>query len=233
MTVSIVIPAYNEAKIIKNNLEAINHFMQKNYYDYEIIVVDDGSTDGTSFVAAGVEKVKVIATPTNKGKGNAVKQGVKVAEGDYIIFTDADLAYDPEYFKPILESLELGMDVVIGSRYTKQAPCKYQSFLRRMMSESFIWLANKILDLRVSDVQCGIKGFKNSIAKILFARQTIDGFGFDVELISNATRSGYIICEVPVFMKPSTATKVNVINDTFKMFINIITIRRNQHAKKH
>ncbi|MBR8838731.1 MAG: glycosyltransferase [Stigonema ocellatum SAG 48.90 = DSM 106950] len=230
--VSVILPVYNEAKCIEKTLKSIFRFA-KNRPNFNFIFVNDGSTDKTKEIlskkleSAKTTNVKFISYEFNKGKGYAVKTGVKYADGDYICYMDSDLAYSLEHLDIIVEKLEY-FDIVIGCRNLASSHIKGLSLMRKIAGKVFNLLSRIILDLPFSDMQAGIKGFKKDVAKELFKRQQIRGFSFDVELIYVAYKEGYDIGEIPVRVSAQhlyKKSKVNLFEDSIKMFFNLLQIR--------
>ncbi len=232
VSVSVILPIYNEAKCIEKTLESIFEFA-KNRPNYNFIFVNDGSTDKTKEIlsnnleSAKTTNLKVISYEHNKGKGYAVKTGVKSAYGDYICYIDSDLAYSLEHLELIVEKLEY-FDIVIGCRNLASSPIKGLSLIRIVAGKIFNFLSIFILNLPFSDMQAGIKGFHKDVAKELFKRQQITGFSFDVELIYIAHKGGYSIGEIPAIVSNQHLykhSKVNILKDSLKMFFNLLQIR--------
>jgi dolichyl-phosphate beta-glucosyltransferase len=227
MKISVIMPAYNEGKIIKENAIKVDDFLAKEYKDYELIIVDDGSKDNTleiiEEIAKKRKKIKVITYPFNRGKGAAVKAGVMAAAGDYILFTDSDLAYAPESLMDAASILQ-DFDIAIGSRYICGDRAKYK-FKRKLISRIFIGYTNSMLGIKFSDIQAGIKGFKKEAAKDIFNKLTIFGFGFDAEVLALAKINKYSVGEFAVCVSGQRkSSKVRVLKDSFKMFFNVISV---------
>lgn len=233
MQVSLIIPAYNEEKRISSTLDAVSGFMREHFDNYEIIVIDDGSTDKTTdLVSEHIKKdenIKLIPLRKNKGKGYAVKTGVRNSTGDYIFFTDADLPYSLD---TILKGTKILSDkktkLVIGSRdlYEHKHNIPYPIY-RRLMSKTFSFFLNMVLGLGISDTQCGIKGFEKKAAKRIFEAITIEGFGFDVELLYIAKKYKYKICCIPVNLTYNKGSKINIVIDSIKMTWDVFNIKLN------
>lgn len=224
--ISLIIPAYNEAAVIAQTVEDADDFLKTHFSSYEVIVVDDGSTDGTAFLALSKRKAKVISYLPNQGKGYAIRRGVHAAKGKYIFYMDADRAYPFSY---ILDGIILlkEADVVIGSRYLCAAKYNPYPFHRRILSRSFAYLVDKSLHLDVTDTQCGFKAFRSDAAKTIFSLSKVNDFSFDVEALYIARQLGYQIKELPVSMQCfGNCTKVKAIRDSAKMFQQVRNIRR-------
>lgn len=229
--ISIIIAAYNEEHRIGESLLKVKDYLTGQDLDYEIIVIDDGSTDNTKKVATGYKakiiNLKIISYPINKGKGYALRQGVLVSKGEAVLLTDADLSTPIEelsYMLPLISSREY--DVVIGSRGLKQSTIiKKQPWWRQDMGKIF----NRIVRLLVlddfSDTQCGFKLFSGEVARSLFKDARIDRFAYDVEILALAKKKGFNILEMPVKWINSPDSKVNPIFDSLQMLFDLVKIR--------
>lgn len=227
---SIVIPAYNEEKRIRPTLAKIAQFLPECDFQSEVIVVSDGSTDDTVKVAESfgriIPQLKVVDRQENRGKGYSVAEGVTLARGEYILFSDADLSTPIEDFYLLKAKLDEGYSVAIGSRDLPESNVAVaQPWYRRFMGLVFRTLVSALTVKGFKDTQCGFKAFTQLAAKDIFSRLTIDGFGFDVEALYIADKLGYRIAEVPVTWVNSTESKVNVITDPIKMFADLLVIR--------
>jgi dolichyl-phosphate beta-glucosyltransferase len=231
LLLSLIIPAYNEEKRIGPSLAQIITYFQRNRCSYELIVVDDGSTDRT------VELVRELIAETQDGhllhaqhggKGAAVRKGILSAKGQYIFFTDADLSTPITELDKFLEQFNQGYDIVIGSRKITGANVEvHQSWLREFMSKVFIWLTNLILTKNISDVTCGFKGFTHSAAQKVFAIQRVNDWSFDAEILFLAQKYGYTVKEVPVHWRNDPGTKVRLWKDVIRSFLGLLKIRAN------
>lgn len=224
--ISIIIPAYNEEKRIGKTLDTIILFAEKNLPAFEILVVDDGSTDKTIEIA-NQRKVKTVKNPKNMGKGASVKTGMLMAEGEYLLFSDADLSTPIEETMKFLEYIE-DYDVVFGSRNLPESNITVtQPLYRRVMGKIFPFLVNCLVLRGIKDTQCGFKMFKRESAKRLFSKQTLSGFGFDVEILYLAKKNGHSVLELPVSWKNDPSSKVHPIRDSFRMLLDLMKIRKN------
>jgi dolichyl-phosphate beta-glucosyltransferase len=229
---SIVIPAFNEADNLPGTLDTLLRFFNQKAIDFEVIVVNDGSTDGTRNVveqySEAYKPILMVNHSLNRGKGYAVKRGVQKATGDLILFSDADLSTPIEEYANLKAYIDRGYDIAIGSRRIRGADIKVpQPLYRRCLGRGFGLLADMFAVRGVKDTQCGFKLFKHDIAKSIFALQEIEGFAFDVEVLFLAKRLyNARIKEVPVTWVNSAATsKVDAARDTFRMFRDLIKIR--------
>jgi glycosyltransferase involved in cell wall biosynthesis len=192
-TVSIVIPAFNEAARIGDSIRRIEKFLETFSFDTDVIVVDDGSMDETTRIIRELQfpRLRLISNTVNHGKGYAVKCGVLAATGDYVLFSDADLSAPIEELDKLLSvALEKDADVVVGSRAVDRRYIqKHQSSMREFGGIVFNVVVRLMLGLRIHDTQCGFKLFKRATATAVFRKQTTEGFGFDPELLFLAASS--------------------------------------------
>jgi dolichyl-phosphate beta-glucosyltransferase len=225
---SVVIPAYNEEKRIGRTIRKILAYLKRRKIRHEIIVVDDGSTDETLRVLKGCDvKIIIIGNEENRGKGHSVKMGALACKGDYMLFTDADLSTPIEELDRLLAFLP-GYDILIASR--KEPGSKIiekQPYIRRLAGNLFPIIVRLMTGTRIKDTQCGFKLFDMKRCRVLFQKQSIEGFSFDVELLYQAERRGLKIKEIPVFWCNDSKTKVKLIKDSAAMFAGILKIRKN------
>jgi len=219
MNLSLIIPVYNFEKRISTTLEYLRRLCASYGDEIEVILVNDGSTDGTSAILAGLtQPFQVVNVPTNSGKGAAVKAGVAAARGAYIFFTDADIPYDLNVLEPACHLLRTGHEVVLGSRTLKGSSSAVErTFTRRLSSYVFSRLANFVLLRHVTDTQCGFKGFRNAAAKDIFNQVKSNGFVFDVELIYLVQKNQYSVALIPVHLIDDADSSVHMLRDSFKM----------------
>jgi glycosyltransferase involved in cell wall biosynthesis len=240
---SIVIPAYNEQKRIGRSLDAILTFLKTQTYRAEIIVVDDGSSDGTAarvaeripqFHKAGHE-LRVLTNDPNRGKGYSVKRGLTEARGEIVLFTDADLS------SPITEAPKLidpisgdSADVAFGSRaLNRELIGVRQPIFRDFGGRVFNFFMKTITGLRYKDTQCGFKAFRRELSLAVFKLQSIERFGFDPEVLYIARKRGLRLLEVPVVWNDSEGSTVNYASDSIKMFVDLLRIRLNDIAGRY
>jgi dolichyl-phosphate beta-glucosyltransferase len=228
--ISVVIPAYNESRRISPTLEKIYAYLKGHSWQFEIIVIDDASTDDTKTVLQQIQdRLPLIqylsSPPPNKGKGHAVRQGVAASRGEIVLISDADLSTPVEDIEKLLVHLDQGYDVVIGSRGLKDSDVRVrQPFFRIAMGKTF----NKLVRLMVledfRDTQCGFKLFRGACAREIFRQSTIRRFAFDVEILSLAKKRGCKIREVPITWLNSPESKVDPIRDSFQMLTDIFRL---------
>lgn len=230
MKLSVVVPAYNEAKRIKKTIARLASYLGKQPYSHEIIVVDDGSQDETHSILQNLAKqfqaLRVIHSDANHGKGYAVKCGMSVADGDLTFFTDADLSTPPKEivkFAKIFESRPA--DILIGSRYIAGSKIRIpQPCYRQIMGRVFNSCVKLFTPLRFQDTQCGFKAFKKEAAQKLFAELQEHGFDFDLELLLLAGKFDFKVEEIPITWINYRQSKINAITDSLSMFRGVVRL---------
>ncbi len=232
-SLSIVIPAYNEEQRLPGTLRAIAAYLETKALDFvEILAVDDGSRDRTAEVvrqaAAADPRIRLLQNPGNRGKGYAVRHGMREARGEWVLFTDADLSAPIEDLDRLEEAVERERaDGAIGSRaLDRRLVLKHQSALRELSGRFFNLVMRLITGLPYRDTQCGFKLFRRDVAQCVAARQRSDGFGFDVEILFIARRHGYRILEVPVRWANVEGTKVSLLKG-LAAFLDPLRVRWN------
>jgi len=224
---SIVIPAYNEEKRIGRSLEKIFAYLSSKDFLWELIIVNDGSTDDTLSIISGYNEPRIILVNNKKnmGKGYSVKRGVEEAKGRFIVFSDADLSTPVGETDKLLEFLRKDYDFVIGSRYVPGSEIKVrQPWYRQLMGRFFNLFVRLVAIPGIKDTQCGFKGFKRECALIVFDLMEIRGYSFDVEALYIAYKLGFKIKEVPVVWYDSPSSRINPFIDPLKMFFEVIRI---------
>ncbi len=229
LALSVVIPAYNEVARLEPTLRRVIDYCRAQHPDFEILVVDDGSTDGTPAlverVAADEERVRLIALGANRGKGAAVRTGVLAARGREVLFSDADLATPIEELDNLRLRLADGCDIAIGSRAAPGADIRVRQHpVRELMGRTFNLMVRLAALGGIRDTQCGFKLFRRAAALDLFGRARLDGFAFDVEVLWLA-RGRYQVAEVPVVWSHIDDSKVSPGGDAARMFVDLLRIR--------
>ena len=233
-SLSIVIPAYNEAIRLGNTLVAVVNYVREHWPGGEVIVVDDGSSDNTAAIAreifngSGKLRTSVISYRSNLGKGRAVRLGLLAARGDVTLFSDADLSTPineaPKLVEPILNGQ---FDVTFGSRaLNRKLIGVHQPWRREQGGRVFNLVVRLATGLPFWDTQCGFKAFRMSVCRPIVEAATVDRFGFDVELLYLAFRSGLRLKEVPVRWDHNEGSKVSVVSDSFRMLNEVGLIRQ-------
>jgi dolichyl-phosphate beta-glucosyltransferase len=235
---TIIIPAYNEEKHIKSTLFEISGYLKNKDFSYEVIVIDDGSSDKTADLARSAASLftnfMLFKNDRNKGKGHSVRRGILAAGGKYALFMDADNSTSIYEFDKFLSCLNDGYDVVIASRRLKDSNVEEpQPLLRAKMGQFYIFLARLILKLNISDFNCGFKTYRTASARRIFELQRMNDWSFDVELLFLATKYGFRIKEVPVRWIHKSGSKVKPVKDAIKSFISVLKIRFNDSTHKY
>ncbi|MDA8158312.1 MAG: glycosyltransferase family 2 protein [Deltaproteobacteria bacterium] len=233
-SLSIIIPAYNEEKRIKQTIIALRSYLKPKKYIYEIIVVDDGSTDGTLSVLKDTLSADLrVITITKSGKGAAVKEGVMSAdkENEYVFFMDADLSTDPSEIGAFIDIFkeEPETNAIIGSRYLPEGSVIIQPPFRNLVGRTFSLIKSKLLGINFFDSQCGFKAFRMQTAKKLFAKSEIKGFSFDVEILYIALLNGIKVKEKSVNWHHKPGGHVNLIADSIPMLIELFQVFLNRN----
>jgi len=220
---------YNESSIIKETAATLHEYMSANFEDYEIIFSDDGSKDGCGDMVRemGLPCVRVVGYEQNMGKGYAVRTAMLAAEGDYVMFTDADLAYGTDVIKQVYETFLANPEasMVIGSRTLHKEGYEGYTAIRKLASKTYIKVLCIIGGFKLSDSQCGCKAFTGEAVKKIFPRCEINRFAFDFECILWAVKYGMKIAEMPVKIINHRESTVNVMRDAPKMVRDIIKMK--------
>jgi len=228
---SVIIPAYNEELRLPATLGRIAAYLSRCGRTAEVLVVDDGSKDGTVAVAESfrgkIVTLRVVSNGVNRGKGYSVRHGMQEARGRIALFTDADLSAPIEEAGKLIDALESN-DVAIGSRAMDRSLITvHESPFREFAGIIFNKIVRSILWLPFVDTQCGFKAFRRERCRIIFEQQKIERFGFDPELLYLARHHGLRAVEIPVRWGHSPATKVSMLQDSLQMFADVFTIRWN------
>lgn len=242
-SVSIIIPAYNEAERIASSLAQIASFARGYGGIIEILVVDDGSTDATARVVTevgqrhepGQPEVLLVQHTTNSGKGASIRTGFRAARGDIVLFTDADLSAPITEMPLLIDPIVAGAcDIAIGSRAADPSRIELQQGpFRQIAGRIFNIMVRMVAGLDLLDTQCGFKAFRRAPMLPIFELQRIDGFAFDVELLYIAARRGLRIRELPVRWAHAPGSKVSMLVHTWEMAIDLVRIRLNDWTGKY
>ena len=234
---SIVIPIYNEEKRIAVTLEKIISYGESLPYRYELILVMDGCKDRSIEVSRSVLQQNafrlknslshILETIENYGKGFSVRSGFKLARGEYVLFSDADLSTPIEEVEKLLVHLKGGYDIAIGSRSMEGSEVVIrQNVLRQSMGKAFNLLVRMVMRMPFKDTQCGFKCFNRQAVEKIFPRLTVNGFTFDVEILWLAKKLGFRTKEVPIRWVNSPDSKVHVIKHSIDMLVTLFSISR-------
>lgn len=238
MELSVIIPAYNEAQRIGPTLQRVHAFLAARPARFEILVVDDGSTDDTvalvSALADALPGLRVLCSPANRGKGHAVRQGMLAATGRIRVFADADGSTPIDELNALLPALAAGADIAIGSRYLPGSRVtRPQPWQRRVWSRLVNRVVQRVLLPGVVDTHCGFKAFTAAAATRTFAACTVDGWSFDLEVLACARAYGFRIREVPVRWEDDVRSKARI-RQLPREFRHVYRIRRQlRQAKQH
>ncbi len=229
---SVIIPAYNEAKNIKSTLQEVSGYFSERNFSYEIIIIDDGSKDETYAIAESCSTLfrsfKVFKNSPNKGKGFTIKRGILEARGEYALFMDADNSTSIYEFDKFLPLLEKGNEVVIASRRLKASEVLgSQPALRIIMGNFYIFLSRLILGVHISDFNCGFKAYSTTAAGKIFNLQRINGWSFDTEILFLAKKHNFAIREIPVKWVHKHTSKVKPVRDGVASFVSLVKIKIN------
>ncbi len=234
-SVTIVIPVYNEQERIAGSLYNIKDYLSLQSYQSDVLVIDDGSSDLSAeiikFVDVYGKTIKSQNTGSleenikNVGKGYSIAKGLLLAQGDIIVFTDADTSTPITEIQKLLSKFDEGYDVVIGSRNLQESDVSGRSLLRMVLSRGFNTFARMLGLLHVKDSQCGFKAYRREVAREVASRQKTYGFCFDVEHLHIAMKLGYRIAEVPVVWKHDDGSTLSLLNDSISMGLDLMKIR--------
>lgn len=227
---SVVVPAYNEQRILPKSLETILDYLDRRGIQGEVLVVDDGSTDQTARVASEIlrgRRGRVLSHAENRGKGCAVRRGVLEAAGRWVLMTDADLSSPiDEHAKLAAAARDHDLDVAVGSRALVESRIEVrQKWPRELMGKTFNVLIRAITGLSFRDTQCGFKLMDRNRVLPLFEKMVVDRFAFDVELLFLCARFGLRAREVPVVWRNVADSRVSMIGDPLNMLLDVIRVR--------
>lgn len=231
--ISLIIPLYNEEQNIPHLIEELNSFIKESKNIYEIILVNDASSDKTLEMLNSniTENMQVVSYEKNMGKGFALRSGVKASSGEYVFFTDADLAYGLDIIETFFNELKNpSIDAVIGSRKMDEFGYKEYPLLRKIMSDTFIVTVRLILGMNYDDTQSGIKGFKGNLARDVFSKCNNNGFGIDFEVLY--LLKGKNIKQLPVRILHHTSSSINPITDSIKTLKELFIVKRTHKKNK-
>lgn len=227
---SIVIPAYNEQNRLPGTLEQIFDFLQQQPFTSEVIVVENGSTDNTYQIAQEFAKhhpnLRVVHNDV-RGKGYAIQRGIREAKGEYIFMCDADLSMPVEEVSKFLPPQLPQVDIAIASREAPGSVRYNEPYYRHLTGRVFNTLIRWLVLPNLQDTQCGFKCIRAEVARDIVPYQTLTGWAFDVELLYIACHHGYQIVEIPIDWYFNADSKISVLRDSWRMFLDLLRIRRN------
>ena len=239
MDLSIVIPALNESQKIDLDIEAAANFLKSNNLIGEIIVVDDGSSDGTAQIAKNTKahisadvSLKVMQDEQNRGKGYAVRKGIKETTGEYVMFADCGCCVPYEYILhglKILQNSEFNIGIAHGSRKMDESMIiQHQNLYRRICSVFFRWFMIYVIEVpsELSDTQCGFKIYHGDIARKLYSQCITDGFMLDIEIIMRAQEEGIQIKEFPVKWTCDPDSRLSPARNAKSILMELMNIKR-------
>lgn len=235
---SLIIPAYNEAARIGATLERVLDYLGSDKGETEIIVVNDGSRDNTVEIvrscAQASPALRLLENPGNRGKGYSVRNGMLHANGDILLFSDADLSSPIEESQKLFAAIAAGADVAIGSRWVESSlQTERQPLYRQLFGRIFNLMLRITLGLKFKDTQCGFKAFTRAAGQKIFPLQKIERWGFDPELLYLAKKFGLKVVEVPVVWGHSGGTRISPLRDGTRMFLEMLKVRWNALTGKY
>lgn len=234
MDLSIIIPAYNEGKKIEATLKSVAFYLKTKPIWADVIVINDGSRDETKHICESVmpqlasQEVSycLLSNDRNRGKGYSIKKGVSQAQGEYILYSDADLSTPIEEMEKFLPFLKDKYDIVLGSRALKESQILvHQPWYREKMGKVFNLLVRTLVLRGIKDTQCGFKCFRKEAAKKIFAQLVTDGFAFDVEALVLAKKMNFKVKEVPIKWVNHPESKVHPVKHSLAMLLELMKIR--------
>jgi glycosyltransferase involved in cell wall biosynthesis len=234
--VSVVLPAYNEVEFLEPAVTKVSQALRENGYSYEIIIAEDGSTDGTDEKAAELARsvpfIRHIHRAKRLGRGTALNNAFKQSSGEVLVYMDLDLATDLKYLKPLVEALTVeGYDFATGSRMLPQSRAE-RTFSRSTSSKTYNYLVRHMLGSKLRDHQCGFKAFKREPLMQILGEVEATHWFWDTEVMVRGYRQGYKIKEIAVEWKSGRGTKVNLFKDSWSMFWQIVALWWKLKVKK-
>ena len=227
---SLIIPAYNEETRLPDTLRQVLEFAERQTYTIEVLVVENGSADHTFQIAQdfAVRHPQIcVIQNSQRGKGRAVRQGMLAAQGEFRFMCDVDFSMPVEEISRFLPPAQEGCDIAIASRETPGAVRHGEPYYRHFIGRIYNGLIRCLALPGLQDTQCGFKCFRGAVAEELFSRQTLTGWSFDVEILFIARQLGYKVIELPIHWYYNPHSKINVVRDSFKMGVDLLTIRMN------
>jgi dolichyl-phosphate beta-glucosyltransferase len=237
-TYSIVIPAYNESARIAATLQRALAYSRQCGWNAEVIVVNDGSHDTTAEIVLGLMRkypeLRLLENPGNRGKGFSVRNGMLHAQGDVLLFSDADFSSPVEEAGKLFAAIASGADIAIGSRWVNtELQIRKQPLYRQLFGRMFNLALRLVLGLQFKDTQCGFKAFSRRSAQTIFPLQNIERWGFDPELLYLARKFAFKVVEVPVAWSHRDGTRISPLRDGLRMLAEMFKIRWNSWNGKY
>ena len=241
ISLSVIIPAFNEESRLGSTLDNLLVYLSSRGLPFEILIIDDGSSDGTFAIATqqardnSSNRLRVFRNEGNRGKGYSVRRGIQHAEGAYALMTDADLSCPIQEITKLEKQVqEESFDIAFGSRDIAGSQVEvHQHWARESSGKIFNHLVHSLTGLPYQDTQCGFKYFNLTVCRELFDMQTIQGFGFDVEILYIARKWGLKAKEVPVVWRHADGSKLHFVPDALEMFLDLLRIRRNDRRGRY
>lgn len=227
---SIIIPAHNEANRLPDTLEQVFGFLKKQTFTSEVLVVENGSTDKTFEIAQGFAaqhaNLRVIQNDW-RGKGLAIQRGIQEAKGEYLFLCDADLSMPIAEISKFIPPQLPKVDIAIASREAPGAVRYHEPYYRHFTGRVFNTLIRLLVLPTLQDTQCGFKCIRADVARDIFRYQTLTGWAFDVEMLFIARHHRYQVVEIPIHWYFNADSKISVLRDSLRMFLDLLVIRRN------
>lgn len=233
--ISFVIPVFNGYIPLRDNLPFLIDFLSKNFTNYEILIVDDGSDNHDDIKILAKElNCKYLNNGLNRGKGYSVRSGIRNSVGDIIFFTDADIPFNCSCILDFIKLIKDGSDFVIGDRRNQKSDYFNRiSFKRKIGSKIYSWIKAKLVGLNGYDTQCGIKAFQRNSINSVINKLEIDGFAFDIELLLAAHQKNMKISSVPVILRNQDSKSISFLKHSIIMLKDLLIIRKNWKQKKY
>jgi len=244
MKFSVIIPMFNESSILLHTIKTLTDWLEgycaETGYCWELIFSDDGSSDNCGQMVLSYASdnmfscgtLHLVSSPINRGKGHAVGLGVANATGDILLYTDCDLAYGTDVIAQLIDVFkESSCDVCIGSRNLTEDGYAGYTPIRKLASKTYIKVLCLVAGFRLSDSQCGFKGFRRELAQTIFAKNRTYGWAFDVEILLRFLHENAVIREMPVVIVNHRESKIHLLRDSFRMLRDILQIRKRLHQE--
>lgn len=225
--ISIIVPVYNEVRIISRNIGRLRHFMDNSGLDYEMIIAEDGSTDGTreAVEKMAAPRMRCLVSEKRMGRGHSLNRAISAAKGGIVVYMDADLATDLDYLKPLVREIENGSIIATGSRLMPNSRLGRRSHLRNLLSQGYNLMLRRFFGSMIYDHQCGFKAFKKPEILALLKRVKDNHWFWDSEVLLIAQSDGLKVSEIPVSWTDRPDSSVNLYSDVFNMGLAALSLR--------